>query len=101
MFEDSPLYRAYERDPAGFTLAVERQARAVQGRRMARAVLAGLARLFGRKPSPYRETALVAYDDLDRLLAENDNALAAQGLTRTDLEAFRDGRVFFLQRRTA
>lgn len=101
--DQSPLFRAYERDPVGFALAVERQARGFRGRMMGRAIRNAWRRLTGKPvtASAFEQPVLVRYEELNNLLAQNDNDLAAQGLTRRELEAFRDGRLLFVHRRSA
>jgi hypothetical protein len=101
--ERNPYFRAYERDPVGFALAVERQARGERERMIAAALRNAWRRLTGKPAaSPaYAQPVLVRYEEVEDLLARNDNELAAQGLSRDELEAFRDGRLLFVHRRSA
>jgi len=82
---------------------------AARGRRlrsayMRRALRAAVRRLLGRsRPAPaFRAPAtVVPADEVEALLARNDNELSRLGVRRADLEAFRDGRLKVVRRRTS
>jgi hypothetical protein len=58
------------------------------------------AGLFHSADASYHPS-LVRHDETDLLLSMDDGELADIGLTRRDVEAYRDGRVKYLRRRLA
>jgi hypothetical protein len=62
--------------------------------------------IFWRDDIPYivqygYHWSIVRHDEIEQLLALEDRDLTAMGLHRGDLEAYRDGRIKFLNRRSA
>ena len=62
--------------------------------------------IFWRDDIPYivqygYHWSIVRHDEIEQLLALEDRDLTAMGLHRGDLEAYRDGRIKFLDRRSA
>ena len=62
--------------------------------------------IFWRDDIPYivqygYHWSIVRHDEIEQLLALEDRDLTAMGLHRGDLEAYRDGRIKFLNRKSA
>ncbi len=54
-----------------------------------------------KSEEPGYQPSLVRHDEIPALLARSDRELAAIGLRREEVEAYRDGRIKYLSRRLA
>ncbi len=96
MSAEAPRFLPHDFDAAVIPLAIAnaRRLRSATVRIAARRLW---HRLTGRAASaPASWASVLPYDEIDRLLALNDNQLGARGYRRSDLQAFRDGRTVFL-----
>lgn len=96
MSAEAPRFVFADFDAAAIPQAI-RNARRARSATIRWTVRRLMARLAGRPVAPgVTCAAFLPYDELDRLLALNDNQLEACGYRRPELQAFRDSQTVFL-----